>query len=525
MSRLATIPVLLARRAATRGDHSFLICDDEVLTFAEAEARSAALAKALVGIGAGKGTHVGLLYPNGASFVVGWLAAARIGAVTLPLSTFSTPNELTGLIANADIEILLAATGHRGRDFAEVLSEVTPIGHRPILAPPVPSLRRVEIGTDVEVATALAAGDEPVSLELLAALEARVTTADRMVIVHTSGSTSAPKGVIHQQGSLLGHVAVLNEFRGFTEDDVHFANSPFFWIGGFAFSLVGALIAGATIVTSNAAAASDVLDLLERTRPTLVNGFAAAVAHLAKDPSFPGRDLTSIRRGNLWPILPADIKPADPELRHNMLGMTETASVCLMWPDESDQPEHRRGSFGKTVPGFESRIVDPDTGVECPTGATGELWLRGAGLMEGYYGRTRSETFTPDGWFRTGDLFHIDDEGFHFFHGRHGDMIKTAGANVAPREVEAAILDATGLVSHVVGIDDADRGQLVVAAVRLPVGESEPDHDELVRSLRERLSAYKVPKRFVFLADADVPMMSSGKLDARALKALLAASS
>jgi acyl-CoA synthetase (AMP-forming)/AMP-acid ligase II len=262
-----------------------------------------------------------------------------------------------------------------------------------------------------------------------------------------------------------------------------------------------------------------VLDLLEGARPTMVNGFAASVAHLAEDPSFASRDLSSIRRGNLWPIMPASTRPADPELRHNMLGMTEAGSVCLASDDETDQPEPRRGSFGRPVPGFEARIVDRESGEECPVGQVGELWFRGPFLMEGYYGRTRGETFTPDGWYRTGDLFHVDGDGFFYFSGRDGDMIKTAGANVSPREVEAAIVEATGLVSHVVGIDDPDRGQVVAAAVRLPCDQVAPDVDELRAALRKVLSAYKVPQRFLYLADEDVPMMSSGKLDPRALKA------
>jgi acyl-CoA synthetase (AMP-forming)/AMP-acid ligase II len=339
-----------------------------------------------------------------------------------------------------------------------------------------------------------------------------------MVIVHTSGSTSEPKGVIHQHGPLIRHLANLNRLRRYADDEILFSNSPFFWIGGFAYSLLGTLIAGATLVCSNATDTAATLDLLERVRPTMVNGFAAAVAQLADDPSFPDRDLTSIRRGNLWPVMPAAVRPADPGLRHNMLGMTEAGSVCLASADEGDQPEHRRGSFGRPVPGFEARVVDADTGQECETGRVGELWLRSPFLMEGYYGRERYETFTPDGWYRTGDLFHVDADGFFYFAGRQGDMIKTAGANVSPREVEAAITDVTGLVAHVVGVDDPQRGQVVAAALRVPPGRAAPPVDELRSRLRERLSAYKVPRRFLALADDEVPMLSSGKLDARALR-------
>jgi acyl-CoA synthetase (AMP-forming)/AMP-acid ligase II len=282
------------------------------------------------------------------------------------------------------------------------------------------------------------------------------------------------------------------------------------------------MVAGSTLVCSNAQDAREVLDLLERTKPTMCSGFAASVAHLAKDPSFPARDLSSIRRGNLWPILPATIRPADPELRHAMLGMTEAGSVALLDGDESDQPAHRRGSFGRPAPGFDSRIVDPDTGVDVPAGEPGELWLRSPLLMEGYYGRERHEAFDPEGWFHTGDQFAADADGYHYFKGRRGEMIKTAGANVSPREVEAAIKELTGLVSHVVGVDDEARGQLVGAVIRIPAGAWRPDLDELPVALRALLSAYKVPKKIMLLADEEVPMMSSGKLDLRALKALLA---
>lgn len=523
-----TVPALLRAQAAARGDHPLLVCDDEVLTFAEAEIRSAAVARGLLALGAGPGTHVGLLHPNGSAFVIGWLAAARIGAVTVPISTFSTSAELRTLLGNADVELLLATTTFRGRDYVATLREAVPEldlhAPPPLLAPSAPALRRVVFdaaapGVHPEwLVDALLAAGAAVPADVLAAAAARVTPADRMVIVHTSGSTSEPKGVIHQHGPLIRHLDNLNQLRRYAPPEVLFSNSPFFWIGGFAYSLLGTLLAGATLVCSNATDPAATLDLLERVRPTMVNGFAAAVAHLAKDPSFPARDLSSIRRGNLWPIMPAAARPADPELRHNMLGMTEAGSVCLASDDEADQPEHRRGSFGRPVPGFEARIVDPESAAAVGVGEVGELWLRGPFLMEGYYGRERHETFTADGWYRTGDLFHTDDDGFLYFTGRRGDMIKTAGANVSPREVAAAIADATGLVAHVIGLDDAERGQVVAAAVCVPRGEEPPGVDELRAALRTRLSAYKVPQRYLLIAEADVPMLSSGKLDARALK-------
>jgi acyl-CoA synthetase (AMP-forming)/AMP-acid ligase II len=524
-----TVPALLQQRAS-RGDHPLLICDDATLTYAEAETRSATVARGLLAAGAGNGTHVGLLLPNGPEFAVGWLAAARIGAVTVPISTFSTPAEIAGLLRGADVEFLLAASAFRNHNYVDKLQQAIPeldlSAPPPLLAPSVPALRQIAFVSpmvhEIPVRWTIAGLEQEgqdVSDEVLSAIEDTVRPADRMVIVHTSGSTSAPKGVVHLHGPLIRHLDNLNQIRRYDESEVLFSNSPFFWIGGFAYGLLGTLLAGATLVCSNATEAADVLDLLERTRPTMTNGFAQSVAQLPRDPSFGSRDLSFIRRGNLWPIMPAHAQPADPQLRHNMLGMTEAGSVCLVSDDESDQPEHRRGSFGKPAPGFEARVVDPETGRNCAAGQVGELWFRSPFLMAGYYGVEREATFTPDGWYRTGDLCHVDDDGFYYFSARLGDMIKTAGANVSPREVEAAILDLTGLMAHVLGLPDPERGQIVAAAVRVPAGVEAPDVDALRTSLRAMLSAYKVPALIVPMRDDQVPMMSSGKLDAPALKA------
>ena len=486
-----TVPDLLRARAGERPDDVLLVCDDASLTYGEANRRSAELARALLATGASKGTRVGILYPNGPEFVVAWLAAARIGAVSVPLSTFCTSAELVALLHGADVTVLLAAPGHRTQDYRASLQagipELDPAAPGPVLAAAVPSLRRIafadaasDLHDDWTMAGLLAHAGR-VGDDVRAAAEGAVTPADRMVVVHTSGSTSAPKGVVHVHGALLRHLDNLNRLRRYESGEVLFSNSPFFWIGGFAYALLGTLLAGARLVCSNAPDAAGVLDVLERERPTMVNGFAASVAHLPRDPSFPERDLTSIRRGNLYPIMPAAVRPRDPELHHAMLGMTEAGSVCLADPDESEQPEHRRGSFGKPVPGFEAEVRREDDGAACAPGEVGELWLRSPFLMEGYDGRERHEVFDRDGWFCTGDLVSIDDDGYFFFHGRSGDMIKTAGANVSPREVEAAILEVSGLVAHVAGVDDDTRGQVVAALVR----SSEPVDVDALRGAAE----------------------------------------
>lgn len=462
-------------------DRPLLICDEQRISYAEARCRSAEVAGGLLALGAGKGRHVGLLYPNGVDFVVGMLAAARIGAVVVPYSTFLTAAELHAQVRASDTAILLSARGFRNHDYTQRLAGID-----------APCLRQVLF--DMPHADAPALAD----------FEDDVDGCDPLAIIYTSGSTGSPKGVVHTHTSLIEHQRNLNGIRGLTAADRLFCNSPFFWIGGFAFGLLATITAGATLICSNATDAGAMLDLLEAERPTITNGFAAGISHLSSHASYPNRHF-SATRGNLYPVMAAACRPADPELRHNMLGMTETGSVVLVDGDDGDQPEHRRGSYGRPAPGFDTKVLE-----------SGELCVRGPYLMQGYYGRNREECFDADGWFHTGDLVRVDDDGYFYFLGRAGAMIKTAGANVTPGEVEKA-LAAMGLTAHVLGLPDTARGQIVAAVIVT----DDPVDIEAVRSeLRASLSAYKVPRVFAVCGTGDLPTLSSGKLDVPGLRGL-----
>ncbi|OBK74010.1 class I adenylate-forming enzyme family protein [Mycobacterium sp. 1274761.0] len=485
-----TVAALLRQQATARGGRPLLVCDDDRLGYADAERRSAHLARGLISLGAGKGTHVGLLYPNGAEFVIGMLAAARIGAVVVPFTTFATASELREQLVHSDVAMLLTASAFRGNDFRRRLADIENS---------VPLLRHVLIDT----APPATVDDDA----LLTVLEEDVDGCDPLAIIYTSGSSGTPKGVIHTHASLLGHQNNLNGIRGLTADDKLFCNSPFFWIGGFAFGLLATLVAGSTLVCSNATDPGRTLDLLEAERPTMANGFVAGIAQLARHPSLGARDLSSIRRGNLYPIMAPDVRPADSELRHNMLGMTEAGSVVLLDGDESDQPEHRRGSFGKPAPGFEAKIDEH-----------GELCIRGPYVMQRYHKRSREECFDADGWFHTGDLVRVDADGYYYYLGRSDSLIKSAGANVAPAEVERVIARLTGSTAYVFGIPDADRGQAVAAVVAT---DNDVDESALRDSLKRELSAYKVPRRIVAVKPAQIPVLSSGKVDVKRLAAVL----
>jgi len=527
-----TIPALLQRQVREHGNRTLLACDQTRLSYAEAGARSRRLARGFLACGATKGSHIALLLPNGADFIIGALAAARIGAVVVPLSTLCTADELRWLLAHSDTAFLLTACEFRSRRYTELLrlaiSELDLSRPPPVRSRTAPWLRRIwftgplaeawDAGWSIEAVEALGA---TVDEKYLDAVEARVSPSDRFVIVYTSGSTGTPKGVIHAHGTLIRHRSNVNRIRRYGADDVLFSPAPWFWITGFAFSLVGTLIAGARVVCSNSPVTSEVLDLLERERPTITTGHATTVARLAADPSFAKRDLSSIRRGTLYPILASDVRPSDPGLRHDAYGMSETGSAISMSEYEGDLPERLRGSCGRFAPGFEAKIVDPESGKASLAGQAGELWLRGPLMMEGYYGKRREEVFETDGWWRTGDIGAFDAEGFFFFKGRLNNMIKTSGASVAPREVESVLSGLTGgLQCVVLGVPDSRRGQAVAAIV---FSESDVDEAALTRRIAEKLSSYKVPRRILRFTQAEMPTLSSGKLDMRRLSELVQA--
>ncbi|MCV7317041.1 acyl--CoA ligase [Mycolicibacillus parakoreensis] len=496
-----TVADVLRTQARLRGDHPLLICDAERLSYLQAQRQSSVLARRLLALGAGKGTHVGLLYPNSVAFVIGALAAARLGAVVVPFPTFATAPELRRQLVHSDVRILLAAESYRSHDYRHRLTEAlggVDLDHtESIFSRHAPQLRRVLFAT----ATPDLPGADDTHLH---AVESDVDGHDRLVIIYTSGSAGTPKAVVHTHAGLLGHQRNLNEIRRLTVTDILFCNSPFFWIGGFGYALLATVLAGSTLLCSTAADAGATLDLLEAEKPTVTNGFAGTVAGLARHRSFGRRDLTTLRRGNLYPIMAPQTRPADTALRHNMLGLTETGGPVLLSGDETDQPEHRRGSFGKPAPGFECRVE------------SGELLLRGRYLMQGYHKRSREESFDADGWFHTGDLVRTDADGYYYYLGRRDAVIKTGGANVSPAEVEAAITKVTGCAAvHVFGLPDPERGQ-VVAAVIVP-GSAQVNVASLGDRLRTELSAYKIPRRVTTVAADDLPLLPGGKVDTRGL--------
>ena len=521
----------LVRECARRwGDKTFVVLGEQRLSYAEADARSAQLAKGLLLSGVGKGTHVGLLAPNSPEWVIGWFAITRIGAVAVLLNTYSKATELSRAIRHSDQAQLLTVGSHLGHDYLGRLEQAAPglatQTHEHLIDRHHPYLRAVWTWGGAprtwcgELADLAQRGEE-VDDDLLADVEAEVHPADPMVIVYSSGSTAEPKGTIHSHGAVVRHAHNLGQMRDLLSDDVLYTPMPLFWVGGFSFSLVAAMHAGATLVFEDQFDPGATLELIERERVTQVLGWPHMAKALVDHPTFAQRDLSSIRAGSMAALLPQHLQADADVPKANSLGMTETLGPHTFDPREELPPE-KAASFGHSVPGVEHKIVDPVTHHELPAGAVGEVWVRGYSVMVGLHKRERSDTFTDDGWYRTGDAGWFDDDGHFYFTGRLGDLIKSSGMNITPREVEE-VLEALPEVTmaFVTGIDHPDRGQDVVAAVALRPGEA-LDEAVVRAHVKEELASYKVPRRIAIFGDQkELPWLDSGKVDRRRLAALL----
>ncbi|MCY3576686.1 MAG: AMP-binding protein [bacterium] len=523
-----TIPQMIRAFTDAFGQREFAVLDDQRMTYADADAASAAIAKGLLAIGVGKGTRVGLLAPNSPNWIAAWLAIGRIGALGVLLNTYYKPRELDWVLRHADVQVLLSVSRHLNHDYLARLEEIAAPGDDPVIqAPSHPFLRSVWVWGQSDRPWAgsiddLRAAGEAVSDDLLAAAEAEVVPADEFAMIYTSGSTAAPKGAVHTQGAVVRHAYNLWPFRDLVADDRIYTPMPLFWVGGMSFMLVAVIHAGACMVFEERFEPGETLALIERERVTTVSGWPHMAKLLTEHPDFAKRDLSSVRGGSLYALLPPEEQIEDPELRVNSLGMTETLGPHTLGVMGDELPEEKRGSFGWSVPGVEHKIVDPVTGLECPTGQRGEVWMRGYSLMVGLYKVERADAFTPDGWYRTGDSGYFDDDGHFYFTGRMGDLIKSSGMNIAPREIELVLEELDEVLNaFVCGVPHPDRLEDVAAAV--VVRPEQPlTAEELRAYTADRVASYKVPRHVaVFNTPDELPWLDSGKIDLMGVKRLL----
>ena len=484
----------------------------------------------------GKGTRVGILIPNGADFVVAFLATTRIGAIAVPLSTLYQSRELLEVLRHADIHTLLTVAAYRSHDYLAKLEQAVP----PLLdatgpalfVPALPSLRTVRVwgscdrGWAVpgpEGLAAAAAATKAVDDPFLRAIEAEVTPADTAVMIYTSGSSGTPKGVVHTHGTVIRHTyaAGLRFHSDLHAGDRLYTTQPFFWIGGLALCVLGCLQRGAVLHCDTGLDEDGILDLVLRERITHVLGMGHTTAALMAHPRMKSDDFGFVRFGL---IRTRDAEGQLPPAARipNRLGMTESFGQHSLESSGSILPAENAGSFGRGLASIERRIMDLDTREPAAPGVLGELWIRGSALMQGIYKCEREDVFERDGFYRTGDLCRIDEEGYLYFEGRFDELVKVRGAGVSLREIEVVLESLPEVHRAGVVAVDCSEGKALVAAVVLTQGASATG-ETLRTRLRSELSSFKVPRVVVLLEEGELPLTASGKIRKAHLQKLLKA--
>lgn len=515
-----TLACVVAERALSAPDAPAIFCEGEVVSYAALDARAGEAARGLHALGIRAGGVVGVLLPNEPRWVVMALAAARLGATLVPLNTWYRRQELEWTLAHCGISVLVTADRINRTDYRALLSEIVPALGAPrregLAAAHLPALRAVVFCDEapaggIEWPAFLRGGEEVASSDLPRAEAASPEGA--AYILYTSGSSAEPKGVILRHRGVIENGFDLGQRRGIVADDRVWLGTPLFYALGATNALPATFTAGAALVLQRRFEAGAAISAIEATRATVYYATGNISHAILEHPDYRQSRIGSLSKGNAglsesykrMTLVSMGISGAVPAY-----GLTETYGNATV--GEPDHPlERKLAANGRPLPGMEIAIVDPRTGAPLPGGETGLILVRGH-TTPGYLGNPEAgrDTIRADGFLDTGDLGSIDRNGDLVFHSRLKDVIKTGGINVSPSEVEQLICAHPDVRdAFVVGIPDAERGELIVAFVDRyrPLSE-----DTLKAWLREHAASFKVPHHVLFRSEDTLPRLASGKV-------------
>ena len=476
------------------------IDDGSTLTFQAFAERTRTFAAALREAGISRGTHVAVMLPNVEAFAITWFALARLGAVIVPVNLQYTSRELAYVLDDGDAAWVVIDEASLAVLEGIDPGEPRPAASRTIVhgAPRAGYLDWHRLEREAPAERGLPA-IEPEAL---------------MSIQYTSGSTGFPKGCMLTQDYwlILGGVRAI---QGPAPSRI-LLDKPLSYMGGM-WRLLVALYVGATACVARKFTLSGMqgrivehdIDFFSVTDP---------VAKLPAHPGIAGRRFAWISCSGLTPAVHKEIEARFAAPVRELYGMTETGSTLFM--PIGDAHMSGSGSCGRPAPYRECRVVDPATGVDVPRGQPGELWVRGRGILEGYYKKDEATRAAFCGeWFRTGDLFRQDEDGYFYILGRIKDSIRRSGENISSHEVETVVASVPGVAeTAVLGVPDEHRGEEVKAFLILAPGLTPSDvpPETVYGHLEGRLAAFKMPRYLEYVAD--FPRTSSGKIAKQEMK-------
>jgi fatty-acyl-CoA synthase len=523
-----TIPALLEEQSLRFGDREAVVAGATRLTYQALRHAVRRAAKGFVAIGVQRGNHVAILMGNRPEWIVAFLALQQIGATAVGLNTWATPREMALSLAHAEVQVLIAVDRFRKNDYRAMLDGMKP------LATGFPKLRNIvwletesyDAGaqtTEMGWERMLAMGDA-VADSTIDALGIAVQPDDVALLLYTSGSTAAPKGILLHQHHWIQNAWNIGERQHVTHEDRLWLAVSLFWSFGSVNALPNLLSHGACIVLQEHFDAEEALALIEREHCSIMYGTPNMVLALKDHPSRASRNLTSLRSGAMIGTPEQLMMAVDLGAGEicNVYGLSETYGNCAV-TDAAEALAVRLQCVGQPLPGVTLRICHLETGAPLASGEVGEIRVQGP-LFSAYYKdpQKTAEAYDADGFFHTGDLGMLDEAGRLYYRGRQKEMVKSGGINIAPIEVEETLMRHPAVrTAYVIGMPDPLLDEILVAIVIAHEGKR-PDLDELKRFCKQELAAYKVPTKFRLATDDELPLTTTGKVQKMMLHKLLA---
>jgi long-chain acyl-CoA synthetase len=487
---MANLSSLLERAVAAHPDKPAIRMDDLVLTYTQLHDAAGRMSTLLASAGVQPGDRVGIMLPNVPAFPIAFYGALAAGAIVVPMNPLLKSREVGYYLSDSGAKVVLAwhaAAGEAAKGAADAGAQA------------------------ITVAT-------PDLADLLAELTPAAVRSDRSgeddaVILYTSGTTGKPKGAelthagLTRNAELTAQTILQNH-----PDDVVMGCLPLFHVFGLTCGLNATVAAASTLTLLPRFDGAKALDIIARDAVTIFEGVPtmyAAMLHLPDaDPAQAATLRVCVSGGA---SLPVEILRGFEEKFGCMIlegyGLSETSPVASFnLPDRERKP----GSIGVPIEGVQMRLID-DAGQTVPAGEIGEIAIRGHNVMKGYWGKPEATAEAiKDGWFRTGDMARVDEDGYYYIVDRKKDLIIRGGYNVYPREIEEVMHEHPAVAEvAVIGIPHPDLGEEVGAAVALKPGASATP-DELRAFVKDKVAAYKYPRQ-VWLVDA-LPKGPTGKI-------------
>jgi len=494
---MRTIRHLVDQQANAQPNATWLIAPETgaTMTYAQLQRDSQDLSRFLLGGGIQKGEKVALMLHNSYQTARLLIGVMYGGFMVAPLNLLAQPSQLAYVLEHSDTRVVFTSGEFAGRiktALAGIKREITVIAIDPD-------------ATEIFDRKTLPEQQLP-----------DVTETDDALLMYTSGTTGKPKGCVLSNRSVCAGGEFTSAAHELTARDRVLCAMPLYHINGQIVTTVAPLVHGGSVVMPQRFSVSNYWELVSKHHCTWINVVPTIIAYLmnAPTPKEKGLDASSVKfcRSASAPLPPELHRAFESKFGISIIetfGMTETNAPCFTNP--FDPAKRKIGSPG-TAYGNEAKVIDPVTGREQPRGIPGELMIRGDNVMTAYYKdpENTAKTLEPDGWLHSGDLGYMDEDGFVFVTGRIKELIIKGGENIAPREIDEALLKHPAVLeAAAVGIPDANYGQEIMACVILKPG-AECSMEALAEFSRQELGAYKTPKVIKFVTE--LPKGPSGKV-------------